>query len=125
MEYEPSPIVKKHTLDVRLEKQLIYEKTYKLKEKIAETNLVIDCINKPDFTQFNLDAGATGTEKAIFEALRRLVTNEPRRLKKWLATKTVDEQRNYFKRSLKDTQFKLKQAAHIANRKDIMQGEDW
>lgn len=125
MEYEPSPIVKKHTLDVRLEKQLIYEKTYKLKEKIAETNLVIEEINKPDFTQFKLDAGATGPEKTIFEALRRLVTNEPRRLKKWLATKTIDEQKNHFKKSLRDTQRKLKEATNMLNRKDIMQGEDW
>jgi len=42
MEYEPSAVVKKHTLDERLQNELYFEKTYVLEDKIKTCQICID-----------------------------------------------------------------------------------
>ena len=55
MEYEPSPIVKKHTLDDRLLHELNGAKIYDLKQKLAISKKLIDSVNKEKFDGFKFE----------------------------------------------------------------------
>ena len=94
MEYEPSAIVKKHTLDERLIKELHGNKIYDLKERAAAAKQVLSQMQAPGFTGLRMD------NKELVPLLQKLVTPSYRRLKDWIIKKPADEQLNFLSRQL-------------------------
>lgn len=94
MEYEPSPIVKKHTMDAQLVKKLHGDKIYQLRARIRLIKELLAETEKPGFTAFSFD----NLEHRV--PLQRLVFENYRKLKEWLNKKTPSEQVEKVKREL-------------------------
>jgi hypothetical protein len=94
MEYTPSEIVKKHTLDDRLVRELHGNKIYDLRAQIAAGKEVQDIVQAPGFTAFRVD------DKHVITLLQQLVTPSIRRLKDWIVKKSLDEQLSHLTRQL-------------------------
>lgn len=86
MEYEPSPIVKRHTLDERTLVTLHGNKIYDLKALIEVATECLEMMNEPGFEGMKME------EKKHVTFVQRLVKQSYRDVKKWMMTKTHDQQ---------------------------------
>jgi len=78
MEYEPSPVVKRHTMDELLDKEVLREKTHVAKTGVDDCQLLLDAMHASDVEGLQLE------DKKVEEALQRQVTPNLKNLKKWL-----------------------------------------
>jgi len=116
MEYEPSPVVKKHTLDDRLLHELNGNKIYDLKQKLVVSGKLLASVNKESFDGFVFE------NPNHLPALQRLIQPNYRRLKEWLTKKTPEEQlRSVATQHKRDEEY----LADLMNAENLTQKGDW
>ena len=105
MEYDPSPIVKKHTLDERMITDLYEEKMYDLKKQIVFAEKLLPFMKNKNYEVLT-EEGKFKDETV--ELLQRLVMERYKDLKKWLKKterkdqlKRIESALSNFKRQLK------------------------
>jgi hypothetical protein len=84
MEYEPSPIVKRHTLDDRTMMGLHGAKIHDLRGLIHEANECLAMMNEPGFEGMKME------NKKHVTFVQKLYKQSYRDVKKWMATKTQE-----------------------------------
>ena len=109
IEYEPSPLVKKHTLDERLIKELHGNKIYDLKERAAAGKEVVGQMQAPGFTGLRAD------NKELFQLLQKLVTPSFKRLRVWIIKKPAEEQLSFLSRQLARDESRIAELSSCEN----------
>ena len=127
IEYEPSVIVKKHTLDERLIKELHGNKIYDLKERVKVAKQVLTHMEAPDFAGFKMEEKKLKNfikdDKTVVPGLQLLITPSYRGLRKWMLTKSTEEQIRHLKSQL--TQEEKRIVILSSSENSRVQGGDW
>jgi hypothetical protein len=117
MEYEPSKIVRQHTLDERLMIALNGAKIYTLREHIEVGAAILKEMKAADFPGLSME------NKSHVAAIQKLQFDSYRKIKDWLKKKTLEQQIEIFERQLERNQKKL--CDMVNGDEGSKQGGDW
>jgi superfamily I DNA and/or RNA helicase len=109
LEYDPSPEVKKHTLDERLQETMNGNKAAKLKDKITYARELLDDL-KVESTKDGEGLGYLRLDNhKHVNYLLILVSQNPRTVKEFVKRRTKEEHMQFLKKGLAHNEQKLKE----------------
>lgn len=115
IEYEPSPTVKQHTLDIRLQESLLEAKIYEVREKKACAEELLNVMK----TQKIVDFVQNNRYRSL---LQKLIGTNQKKLKKFCGD-SKDEQRHQLTQFLDQNTNQLN--ALLKANAEVKQGGDW